>query len=87
MLTGSLTVASSKGDVLLGVGDLTHAPRGTLHGFRNSSSDIAVHALCLHTPSGDEQYFRDVHAAVAAGQQLTVDLLADLRSHYDTGSR
>jgi quercetin dioxygenase-like cupin family protein len=86
VLSGSLTVATDDGDVVLGPGDLAHAPRGALHGFRNAS-DVAVHALCLYTPPGYEQYFRDVHAAVAAGAELTVDLLAELRSHYATESR
>ena len=87
VLSGSLTVATDDGDVVLRPGDLAHAPRGALHGFRNATPDVAVHALCLYTPPGYEQYFRDVHAAVAAGAELTVDLLADLRGHYATESR
>lgn len=86
VLDGSLTVATDTGEVVLGSGDLAHAPRGSLHGFRNASASTAVHALCLYTPPGYEQYFRDVHVAVAAGQELTVDLLAELRSHYGTES-
>lgn len=80
-------MATDDGDVVLGAGDLAHAPRGALHGFCNASTDTAVQALCLSTPPGYEQYFRDVHAAVAAGEELTVDLLAELRSHYATESR
>ena len=45
-----------------------------------------MQALCLYTPAGCEQYFRDVHAAVAAGGQLTDDLLADLRARHATDS-
>jgi hypothetical protein len=40
----------------------------------------------MYTPPGYEQYFRDVHAAVAAGSELTVDLLAELRGNYQTDS-
>lgn len=87
VLSGSLTVATAGGDVVLAAGDLAHAPRGSLHGFRNADPDVAVEALCLYTPPGYEQYFRDVHAAVAAGEELTVDLLAELRSHHATESR
>lgn len=86
VLDGSLTVATETGEVVLEAGDLAHAPRGSVHGFRNASPDTVVHALCLYTPPGYEQYFRDVHAAVAAGDDLTVELLAELRSHYATDS-
>lgn len=85
VLAGELTVATGAGEVLLGAGDLAAAPRGSVHGFRNAS-DSAVHGICMYTPSGYEQYFRDVHAAVAAGAELTVDLLAELRSNYQTES-
>ncbi|MEO6882057.1 MAG: cupin domain-containing protein [Mycobacteriaceae bacterium] len=91
VLDGELTVATASGEadgeVTLGAGDLAQAGRGSVHGFRNASTDGPVRALCMYTPPGYEQYFRDVHAAVAAGTELTVDLLAQLRSHYDTESR
>jgi len=86
VLAGQLTVATDAGDVCLERGDLAHAPRGSVHGFRNASPTIAVAALCMYTPPGYEQYFRDVHAAVAAGTEITVDLLSNLRGRYDTES-
>lgn len=86
VLAGALTVDTEDGDVVLGPGDLAGAPRGSVHGFRNAGVDVAVRALCLYTPPGYEQYFRDVHAAVATGTELTVDLLAELRGRYQTDS-
>jgi len=86
VLHGELTVATGAGEVVLGPGDLAHAPRGSVHGFRNASTQEPTRALCLYTPPGYEQYFRDVHAAVAAGTELTVDLLEDLRGQYGTHS-
>lgn len=86
VLAGELTVATEDGDVVLAPGDLAAAPRGSVHGFRNASAGVTVQALCLYTPPGYEQYFRDVHAAVAAGTELTVDLLAELRGRYQTES-
>lgn len=86
VLDGELTVATEAGEVLLGPGDLAQAERGAVHGFRNASLDVATTTLCLYTPAGYEQYFRDVHAAVASGTQLTVDLLRDLRADYRTDS-
>jgi len=86
VLAGELTVATDAGEVLLGPGDLAAAPRGSVHGFRNASGDTAVRGICMYTPPGYEQYFRDVHAAVAAGAEPTVDLLAELRAEYQTDS-
>jgi len=86
VLTGELTVATDAGEVLLRAGDLAQAGRGAAHGFRNASRSTPTTALCMYTPPGYEQYFRDVHAAVAAGTELTVDLLRDLRAGYDTDS-
>lgn len=86
VLDGELTVATDVGEQLLGRGDLAQAGRGAVHGFRNASGTTPVRALCMYSPPGYEQYFRDVHAAVAAGTELTVDLLQDLRSGYHTES-
>lgn len=86
VLDGELTVATDSGEVVLRQGDLVGAPRGSVHGFRNAHDHHPVRALCMYTPPGYEQYFRDVHAAVQAGTDLTVDLLQDLRSRYDTDS-
>ncbi|MEU2351349.1 cupin domain-containing protein [Modestobacter sp. NPDC049651] len=87
VLTGRLMVDTTGGAVELGPGDLAAAPRGAVHGYRNESADVPVTALCLYTPPGYEQYFRDVHAAVAAGAEPTPELLAELRSRYATESR
>ncbi|MGK5685473.1 cupin domain-containing protein [Actinoplanes sp. URMC 104] len=86
VLSGELTVATESGEIVLGPSDLASACRGSVHGFRNASDDTPVRALCMYTPPGYEQYFRDVHAAVAAGTELTVDLLSQLRSRYETDS-
>ena len=86
VLEGELTVATGATEVVLGAGDLAQAGRGAVHGFRNASMSTPTRALCMYTPPGYEQYFRDVHAAVAAGSELTVDLLRDLRAGYATDS-
>lgn len=86
VVAGALTVDTDGGEVLLGAGDLAHAPRGSVHGFRNADPNAPTTALCMYTPAGYEQYFRDVHGAVAAGAELTTDLLGDLRAGYDTDS-
>ena len=54
VVEGELTVATQDGEIALGVGDLGHAPRGSLHGYRNAA-DTQVRALCLYTPPGYEQ--------------------------------
>lgn len=40
----------------------------------------------MYTPTGYEQYFRDVQPAVQTGAELTVDLLQDLRGRYTDAS-
>ncbi len=86
VLSGELTVATENGEIVLGPSDLVAAYRGSVHGFRNASDKTPVRALCMYTPPGYEQYFRDVHAEVAAGTELTVDLLSALRGRYETDS-
>ena len=85
VLTGRLIVKTDGGEVDLGPGDVAAAPRGTVHGFRTGTGG-GVTGLCMFTPAGYEQYFRDVHAAVEAGSELTVDLLRDLRARHRTES-
>ena len=87
VLGGTLTIATEDGETPLSAGDLAAAPRGAVHGYRNASADTAATALCLYTPPGYEQYFRDVHAAEVEGTEVTPELLAELRSRYDTESR
>jgi quercetin dioxygenase-like cupin family protein len=86
VLSGRLTVATGDGEAVLEPGDLASALRGAVHGFRNASDEVAAVALCMYTPPGYEQYFRDVHTAVEAGTELTVDLLRDLRAQHHTES-
>lgn len=85
VLEGELTLHNGDGELTAGPGHLLAAVRGTPHGFRNASSAL-VRGLCLYTPAGYEGYFRDVHAAVAAGAEVTDDLLAEFRGRYQTRS-
>ncbi len=85
VLAGTLTVQTADGDVELAAGDLAWAPRGAVHGYANTGT-AEVRALCLYTPAGYEQYFRDVHAAEAEGRPATPELLAELRARYATRS-
>ena len=82
VLAGELTVATDSGETVLGPGDLAHAPRGSVHGFRNASDAAPARGLCMYTPPGYEGYFRDVHAAAAAGAEL----LSELRARFGTES-
>ncbi|MFD1930864.1 MULTISPECIES: cupin domain-containing protein [Nonomuraea] len=85
VLEGELTLHNGDGEVTVGPGHLLSAVRGTPHGFRNAGTGTA-RALCLYTPAGYEGYFRDVHAAVAAGAEVTDELLAEFRARYRTAS-
>jgi quercetin dioxygenase-like cupin family protein len=83
VLDGTLTIHTGEEEVHLEPGSLAAAVRGTPHGFRNAS-DETVRALCLYTPAGYENYFRDVHAAAAAGAPITDALLTTHRARYNT---
>jgi quercetin dioxygenase-like cupin family protein len=85
VLQGELTLHTGDGEVTAGPGHLLAATRGTPHGFRNVGPAPA-RALCLYTPAGYENYFRDVHAAVSAGAEATDELLAEFRSSHRTSS-
>jgi mannose-6-phosphate isomerase-like protein (cupin superfamily) len=83
VLSGELTVATDDGEIAVLPGDLAYAPRGSVHGFRNAG-ETACEALCLYTPPGYEQYFRDVHDAVSKGSELSPELISELRQRYAT---
>ncbi|MEV6152581.1 cupin domain-containing protein [Nonomuraea sp. NPDC052129] len=81
VLRGDLTLHHGDGEVTVGPGHLLAAPRG----FRNAGTE-PVQALCLYTPAGYEDYFREVHAAVAGGADVTDELLAEFRARHHTTS-
>lgn len=83
VLDGELTLHHGDGEVTAGPGHLLAALRGTPHGFRNAGA-VPARALCLYTPAGYEDYFREVHAAVAAGAEVTDELLAGFRARHRT---
>ncbi|MFC0622871.1 cupin domain-containing protein [Kribbella deserti] len=85
VLEGDLTLHNGSGETTVGPGHLLAALRGDPHGFRNAG-DTVTRGLCLYTPAGYENYFREVHAAVAAGESITDELLAEFRSHHRTRS-
>jgi quercetin dioxygenase-like cupin family protein len=85
VIAGELTIHDGRDERVVTAGSLVAALRGSAHGFRNASA-TPVDGLCLFTPAGYENYFRDVHAALAGGAVLNDELLASRRSRYDTVS-
>ncbi|MEP7020865.1 MAG: cupin domain-containing protein [Pseudonocardiales bacterium] len=83
--SGELMIHDGVGEQIVTTGSLVAALRGSAHGFRNAG-DIVVHGLTMFTPAGYENYFRDVHAAVAGGAVLSEELLVAHRSRFDTVS-
>lgn len=83
VLENELTVHDGTGEVTVGPGHLLAALRGAPHGFRNAG-DMPVRGLCLYTPAGYEEYFRQVHAAVAAGAEIDDAMLNEFRSRFRT---
>lgn len=83
ILDGEVTFDLGDSETTVGAGGTVSVPIGAAHGFRNTSSAWA-RCLFLLTPAGYEDYFRDVHRALEAGEPLTPDRLAALRSAYAT---
>ncbi|TDD63656.1 cupin domain-containing protein [Actinomadura rubrisoli] len=85
ILEGEIDFEVSGSTTTVGAGGTVSVPIGTAHGFRNASTAWA-RCLFLLTPAGYEDYFRDIHRALEAGETLTPDHLAALRSRYATDS-
>ena len=85
VLAGELLVTTGDGEVSLGVGDLAHAPRGSVHGFRTGEA-AGCTLLAVYDPACFEGYFRDVRAAMGGGREVTDETLARLRARHATES-
>jgi quercetin dioxygenase-like cupin family protein len=83
ILKGTLTLFAGDAEIDAGPGAVAAAVRGMPHGYRNRTKE-PVHALCMYTPAGYENYFREVHAAIDEGAELNEELLTRLRKHYAT---
>jgi quercetin dioxygenase-like cupin family protein len=83
VLDGEITFDLGADPVALGAGGSAVVPADAPHGFRNTSSGSA-RCLFLITPAGYENYFRDVHRALQAGETLDPDRLMALRAAYAT---
>ncbi|MEV4134657.1 cupin domain-containing protein [Dactylosporangium sp. NPDC049742] len=83
VLDGELTLHDGSGEVTAGPGSLLAALRGAPHGFRNAG-DAPARGLCLYTPAGYEDYFRQVHAAVASGAEVDDEMLNEFRGRFNT---
>ncbi|MFG2005798.1 cupin domain-containing protein [Spirillospora sp. NPDC048911] len=83
VLDGEVTFDLADGPLAVGAGGAVSVPKGAAHGFRNASDDWA-RCLFLLTPSGYENYFREIHQALERGEELDAERLSALRAAYDT---
>ena len=83
ILDGQLTLWAGNAEVVAKAGAVVAAPRGVPHGYRNDTERPAT-ALCLYTPAGYENYFREVHAAIARGEDMSEAKLEQFRAKYAT---
>jgi quercetin dioxygenase-like cupin family protein len=83
ILDGEITFDLSGTVLAVGAGGSVSVPAGTAHGFRNASAGWA-RCLFLLTPAGYENYFRDIHRALEAGETPDAARLAELRTAYRT---
>jgi len=83
VLDGLITFGTADGTVTLGAGGTVSVPAGAVHGFANTCAEPA-RCLVMLSPAGYENYFRDVHRALAAGEELDQARLSQLRAAYRT---
>ncbi|CAL9492915.1 hypothetical protein SUDANB95_03255 [Actinosynnema sp. ALI-1.44] len=85
VLDGEITFDVGGSDVVVGAGGAVAVPRGSAHGFRNAGGEPA-RCLMILTPTGYEDYFREVSRMVAAGHEPTAEELTALRAGFATTS-
>jgi quercetin dioxygenase-like cupin family protein len=83
VLDGLITFDGAGGAEAVGAGGTVSVPVGAVHGFRNLSAEPA-RCLVVLSPAGYENYFRDLHRALLAGEELDPRRLSELRAAYDT---
>ena len=81
VLEGTLTMRLGEETLDLGPGSFVCVPPGVVHTFSNRSEQ-AVRFLNFNTPSGWEQYMRDLAAALASGTP-TSEEIGQIASRYD----
>jgi uncharacterized cupin superfamily protein len=83
VIDGEVTFDHRDGFAAVGAGGTVSVPIGAVHGFRNASAAPA-RCLVVLSPAGYENYFRDVHRALLAGEELDPRRLSELRAAYQT---
>ena len=81
VLEGELTLRLGDETTIAGPGTFVCVPPGVVHTFRNDS-DRPVRMLNFNTPSGWENYMRDVAEAARSGP-LTPEAIGRVASRYD----
>ena len=70
VLDGEIEVKSESGTTLAAKGGFVSiAPGGLVHQFKNKTDKVA-HLLCIVTPAGMDQFFREIGLPIAAGNFL-----------------
>src|SRR5215469_9861996 len=80
------TVRFTSGDQNLDVpaGELVTVPIGTPHTFANSDPSRPATMLCTVTPDRYVNYFRELGALAARGDQASSTAILEVMSHYAT---
>ena len=81
VLEGTLTLRLGDRTIEAGPGSFTCVPPGIVHSFRNDS-EVHVRLLNFNSPSGWENYMRDV-AKAAQSEPLTPEVMARVASRHD----
>jgi mannose-6-phosphate isomerase-like protein (cupin superfamily) len=82
VLEGAVTVLLGEEEHRAGPGTFVCASPGTVHTFRNDG-DVPARFLNFNTPSGWEDYMRDLAAAFESGSAATPEDIGKIASKYD----
>jgi oxalate decarboxylase/phosphoglucose isomerase-like protein (cupin superfamily) len=82
VLEGTLTFQLGERTVEAVAGTFVCVPPGVTHTFSNRT-DRPVRVLNFNTPSGWEEYMRDLAAAFASGELPTPEAIGRIASRYD----
>lgn len=84
VVSGTVRFTSGTEHLDVPAGELVTAPIGTPHTFANPDPSQPATMLCTVTPDRYVNYFRELGALAARGEQATPDAIFEVMSHYAT---
>jgi len=84
VVSGTVRFFSGAEQLDVSAGELVTAPVGTPHTFANPDPSRSATMLCTVTPDRFVNYFRELGALTAGGEQPAPNAIFEVMSHYAT---